>query len=96
MSEVPSTEPAPQREGEDDYDLLTYGEAKVRLYEEIEAQRALVSRLTTEGGADGVLERAQRRLAALEEGSSRNSRQVINDDNFERFFGYKGTAHRNT
>jgi len=83
---------APEREEEDDHDLLTYGEARVRLYEELEAQRKLVAGLE----AGPQLDKAQARLDALEAAAERNKQQPINDDNFERFFGYKGTAHRNT
>ena len=85
---------APQREEEDDYDLLTYGEAGVRLYQEVQAQRRLVAEL--ESGGDTGLDAARRRLVALEEAAERNKRQPINDENFEAFFGYKGTARRNT
>ena len=79
---------------EDDHDLLTYSEARVRLYEEVRSQQARVAELER-SGADG-LEAARRRLAALEDAVERNKQQPINDDNFERFFGYKGTARRNT
>ncbi|MCU1614981.1 MAG: Acyl-CoA synthase, partial [Frankiales bacterium] len=40
---------APQREEEEDYDLLTYGEAGVRLHEEVEAQKRLVAQLESSG-----------------------------------------------
>jgi hypothetical protein len=85
----------PQREAEDDHDLLTYGEVAVRLYEEIRSHQAKVAELEKHGAADEVA-KARRRLEALQEAAERNQRQPINDDNFERFFGYKGTAHRNT
>jgi hypothetical protein len=85
---------APQREEEEDYDLLTYGEAGVRLHEEVEAQKRLVAEF--ESGADPRLEAARQRLVALQEAAARNARQPINDANFEKFFGFKGTAHRNT
>ncbi|MCU1613520.1 MAG: hypothetical protein JWO98_1060, partial [Frankiales bacterium] len=84
----------PQREEEEDYDLLTYGEAGVRLHEEVEAQKRLVAQLESSG--DPKLEAARQRLAALEEAAARNARQPINDANFEKFFGFKGTARRNT
>ncbi|MGH3974156.1 MAG: hypothetical protein ACRDS9_12655 [Pseudonocardiaceae bacterium] len=82
------------REDEDDHDLLTYGEAGVRLQESVAAQRELVKRLADEGSGD--LGGAQKRLGELEEAAARNARQPINDENFERFFGYQGTARRNT
>jgi polyhydroxyalkanoate synthesis regulator phasin len=85
---------APQREEEVDLDLLTYGEAGVRLHEEVQAQKRLADELEQRG--DPGAERARRRLEDLQKAAERNSRQPINDDNFERFFGYKGKARRNT
>jgi hypothetical protein len=85
---------APQREEEDDYDLLTYGEAGVRLHQEVQAQRRLVAELEQTG--DARLASARKRLADLEAAAERNGRQPINDETFESFFGYKGTARRNT
>ena len=72
------------REDEDDYDLLTYGEAGARVTEEIAAEKARL--------ADWEL-----RLAAGEDvAAQRNARPPITDENFERFFGYRGSAKRNT
>ena len=93
MSNEPE-DAAPQREEEVDLDLLTYGEAGVRLHEEVQAQKRLADELEQRG--DPRAESARRRLEDLERAAERNSRQPINDDNFERFFGYKGTARRNT
>jgi hypothetical protein len=89
---------AVERPDEDDYDLLTFGEAGARLEIEIRAQRARVAALEgADGPADGAaLAAARHRLAALEEGQRRNAAQPLNDDNFERFFGYPGKARRNT
>ena len=39
---------------------------------------------------------AAARLAALQESAERNRAQPINDENFEKFFGYPGKARRNT
>lgn len=86
-------EPAPEREDEDDHDLLTYGEVKVRIHQEVQAQRALVAELEA---SSQDASHAKERLAALIDAAERNSRSVINDDNFEKFFGYRGTARRNT
>jgi len=82
------------REDEDDHDLLTYGEAGVRLQQEVRRQRDVVEGLRSEGG-EGFA-KASARLRDLEEAFERNRRQPINDDNFERFFGYAGVARRNT
>ncbi|MDV6264709.1 acyl-CoA synthase [Rhodococcoides yunnanense] len=85
---------APQRDDKDDHDLLTYSEAAVRLYEEIETLRLRVKQLGKAGESE-ALTKTQARLAVLEGARDRNSRQPINDDNFEKFFGYKGAARRN-
>ena len=86
---------APTRDAdEDDHDLLTYGEVRVRLHEEVRQQQETVDELERSGGEG--LEAARRRLDALKDAVERNKQQPINDDNFERFFGYKGTARRNT
>jgi len=85
-----------ERPEEDDHDLLTFGEAGVRLREEIAGLRRAVAALET-GPADAPeLVRSRERLAALQEGSERNRAQPINDENFENFFGYPGQARRNT
>jgi hypothetical protein len=89
-----STTPPPDREGKDDHDLLTYGEAGVRLDNEVRAQQGVVAALQADGGA--ALEAARARLDALRDAAERNRRQPINDRNFESFFGYPGAARRNT
>jgi hypothetical protein len=91
--ELPAGTPSRNAE-DDDHDLLTYGEAGVRLHEEVVAQRERVAAL--EGVGSDQAEAARRRLTDLEEALARNRQQPINDDNFEMFFGYKGTARRNT
>ncbi|GAB2983007.1 hypothetical protein LWP59_17175 [Amycolatopsis acidiphila] len=86
-----------ERPDEDDYDLLTFGEAGARLEIEIRTMRARVRRLEEATPPDeDALRGARERLAALEEGAERNRAQPINDENFERFFGYPGKARRNT
>ena len=82
-----------QREDEDDHDLLTYGEVRVRVQEELREQRALVEQLEAAGQDSSA---ARRRVEALVDAAERNSRSRINDDNFEKFFGYRGTPRRNT
>jgi hypothetical protein len=95
MTTPDPTGPAPQREEEQDLDLLTYGEVGVRLHEELRAQKRLVADL--EHAGDSVqLGKARVRLDSLQEAAKRNQRQPINDENFEQFFGYKGKARRNT
>lgn len=85
------------RPDDDDHDLLTFGEAGARLGAEIRAQQVLVRALEAASSVDeAALAVARARLAALEEGARRNSAQRINDENFEKFFGYQGKARRNT
>jgi hypothetical protein len=70
---------------EEDYDLLTYTEAGLRLREEIAKETALLAASPT---AD------RSRLDALTEALERNSRRAVNDQNFEKFFGYPASARR--
>jgi hypothetical protein len=97
---IPQHEPVIEREEEDDHDLLTFGEAGARLQEEMQALRRSIAELESRSGeAEGVtedLQKARARLEAVEVAAARNARQTINDDNFEKFFGYRGTARRNT
>ncbi|HEV7871227.1 MAG: acyl-CoA synthase [Modestobacter sp.] len=97
---IPQHEPVIEREEEDDHDLLTFGEAGARLQEEMQALRRSIAELESRSGeTEGVtedLQKARARLEAVEVAAARNARQTINDDNFEKFFGYRGTARRNT
>ncbi|GGM64469.1 hypothetical protein ACFFX1_54360 [Dactylosporangium sucinum] len=69
---------------EEDYDLLTYTEAGLRLQEAIAAQAELAE-------ADPA---QQPRLDALLAAQERISHRAVNDENFERFFGYPASAKR--
>lgn len=80
---------------EDDHDLLTFVEASQRLQLEIAEAAALVERLEEHESSTSDLQRARARLDALRSAAKRNSAQPINDANFEKFFGYPGTAKRN-
>jgi hypothetical protein len=89
--------PGPGGPPEDDHDLLTFGEVRTRLAEEVRAEQARLDALTAADPVDEpALARSRARLAALREGARRNTAQAINDENFERFFGYPGKARRNT
>lgn len=91
----PVSATAAQRQAvdEDDHDLLTFTEAGERLRVEIAAAKAEAERLKSAG--DPVeLEKVERRLAALQAAAERNSAQLLNDANFEKFFGYPGKARR--
>jgi L-rhamnose isomerase len=86
-----------ERPDEDDYDLLTFGEAGARLEIEIRAMRSRIAEMEQASPVDAdAVSAAKGRLAALQDGASRNAAQPINDENFERFFGYPGKARRNT
>jgi hypothetical protein len=88
------------REDEDDYDLLTYGEAGARVTEEVAAEKARLAdweaRLAAGEDVADKRDRSAHRLELLRDAARRNARQPITDENFERFFGYRGTARRNT
>ena len=79
---------------EDDHDLLTFGEAGERLRLEVAAASARLEQLQIAGTPTDI-EAARARLDALRAAAQRNAAQPINDENFERFFGYPGKAKRN-
>lgn len=89
------TETAREKMDEDDHDLLTFGEVGERLRLEISEAAALVKRLEEQKCSSSEIQKAVARLDALREAAGRNSAQPINDANFEKFFGYPGTAKRN-
>ncbi|TAM64524.1 acyl-CoA synthetase [Mycobacterium sp.] len=97
MSEAGSESANPSRRklDEDDHDLLTFGEAGERLRMEISGAQARIAELEAAGPNAAGLPEARARLSALLEAAQRNSAQPINDENFERFFGYPGKAKRN-
>ncbi|WP_231984392.1 MULTISPECIES: acyl-CoA synthetase [unclassified Mycobacterium] len=79
---------------EDDHDLLTFVEAGERLRIEIASVQCQLEQCRRLGTPQEV-DSAQRRLDALRAAAQRNSAQPINDENFEKFFGYPGKARRN-
>jgi hypothetical protein len=86
-----------ERPEDDDHDLLTFGEAGARLEIEIRTLRARLRELESgQPRDDAAIAAAADRLAALQESAERNRAQPINDENFEKFFGYPGKARRNT
>jgi hypothetical protein len=86
-----------ERPEDDDHDLLTFGEAGARLEIEIRTLRVRLGELEdTQPRDEAAIEAATARLAALKDSAERNKAQPINDENFERFFGYPGEARRNT
>ena len=89
------TDTSREKMDEDDHDLLTFGEAGQRLRLEIDEAVALIKRLEEQECSATELQKAGARLDALRAAAERNSAQPINDANFEKFFGYPGTAKRN-
>ncbi|MDT5214019.1 MAG: hypothetical protein QOK18_2258 [Mycobacterium sp.] len=85
---------AREKVDEDDHDLLTFGEAGERLRLEIAAAEAHLDQIQMSGTPVDI-ERASTRLTALRAAAKRNAAQPINDENFEKFFGYPGKAKRN-
>jgi hypothetical protein len=82
---------AEQPDEQDDYDLLTYGEAGARLAREIAIEQKTIAELTGGDGSqadEGAVQRHRDRLVALEEAQRRCRKQPVNDENFEKFFGY--------
>jgi hypothetical protein len=103
MTNQPGDEAKPERPEDverpedDDHDLLTFGEAGARLEIEIRTLRARLRELESQQPRDdAAVAQATSRLAALQESAERNRAQPINDENFEKFFGYPGKARRNT
>ncbi|CAA0137615.1 Uncharacterised protein [Mycolicibacterium vanbaalenii] len=80
---------------EDDHDLLTFGEVGERLRIEIANAKTQLDDARTSGDGDAI-DKASVRLEALLDAASRNSAGTLNDANFEKFFGYPGTAKRST
>jgi hypothetical protein len=82
-----------QRPEDDDYDLLTFGEAGARLVEEVRRQRRLIESLSDAGaepssaGAEpGELAKAVARLDALLAAQERNRKPSIEEMRASGFF----------
>ncbi|MGE9809464.1 acyl-CoA synthase [Janibacter sp. G1551] len=93
---VPADEVPFDRTQEEDHDLLTFGEAGLRLREALADLRARAAELRSSGASELDLAAVERRLSAMEKAAERNRAQPINDENFEKFFGYAGRPRRNT
>ena len=83
------------RTQEEDHDLLTFGEAGLRLSETLDELRETLAARELEGDTTAA-GRLRDRIAELQAAAERHRNQNINDANFEKFFGYPGTATRNT
>jgi hypothetical protein len=81
----------PSREEADDLDLLTYGEARVRLAEELDAQEshhAELLRRLPDPGPGKELAASQRRIDALRSTLERTSTRAISKANEAEFYGH--------
>ena len=87
QSDQPSGEASRDKLDEDDQDLLTFTEVGERLRLEVVAAESLVAQLEAAGDETAAAP-ARERLSALRAAVRRNSRQPMNDEHFERFFGY--------
>jgi hypothetical protein len=83
---VSDDQPA-ERPEDDDYDLLTYGEANARLRTEIgKAQRRLAE--LEDGGDDAEAAALRERLTDLTEAAERQTAAQREAADFTRFFGF--------
>ncbi|WP_051026918.1 hypothetical protein [Nocardia higoensis] len=77
---------------DDDYDLLTYGEAAARLAETLREERRGLAELEAANADPEVLEKARRRIEVLSAGDARYRRQSISGAAFARRFGFRPSA----
>lgn len=82
---------AVERSDDDDYDLLTYGEAGARLVEEIRRERDRLDRLLVSGAGDIELAHARQRIADLQDAADRQQAEAAERADFRKFFGYDPT-----
>jgi hypothetical protein len=83
-------EPAPaDRPDDDDYDLLTYGEASARLTDLLNSERARLNDLLHADPTpdEATISAARSRIAQLEEAEDRYRGQAESADRFEAVFG---------
>jgi excinuclease UvrABC nuclease subunit len=86
-------EAAEQRPEDDDYDLLTYGEAGARLRTEIKKQTQLLEELeermqVADNDLAHEIAAVQSRISELKDAAQRQTAQQNEAADFERFFGY--------
>ena len=78
------------RSQDDDHDLLTFGEAGLRLQQAIDE---LSTELQDAGEPRAAILRA--RIAVLQQAQTRSQSHRLDCHNFEQFFGYRGQPRRN-
>jgi hypothetical protein len=94
---VTDDQPAERPATEDDYDLLTYGEAAARLTDEIRKERAHLQELeermqVTDTDLAHEIAAVQHRIDELKDAAERQTTQQREAQDFERFFGYDPKA----
>jgi hypothetical protein len=72
----------------EDLDLLTFGEARARLAEEIDAERKRLTALRAAAATEWVVAASEARLAALSAALERNRGGRITQENAAEFFGH--------
>jgi archaellum component FlaC len=87
-----------QRPEDDDYDLLTYGEANARLRTEIAKQTQLLEELeermqVADNDLAHEIAGVQARISELKDAAERQVTQQREAADFERFFGYDPKQH---
>lgn len=75
------------RPKDDDYDLLTFGEAGARLAEEVVKQRRHVDQLRADGVGDDQIVASEQRLIALQQAQERNRKPSLDELRESGFFG---------
>jgi hypothetical protein len=73
----------------EDLDLLTFGEARARLAEEIDSERKRLTALRTASADQSVIAGSQARLDALTAALQRNRAGRITPENAAEFFGHE-------
>ena len=72
----------------EDFDLLTFGEARARLAEEIDAERDRLAALQSAEADESLVAASQARLEALSAGLRRNRAGRITPENAAELFGH--------
>lgn len=72
----------------EDLDLLTFGEARARLAEEVDAERGRLAALRAAGADESLVASSQARVESLNDALQRNRAGGITPDNAAEFFGY--------
>jgi hypothetical protein len=73
----------------EDLDLLTFGEARARLAQEIDTERERLTALRAAAATESVVAASEARLAALSAALERNRAGRITPESAAEFFGYE-------